>query len=112
MPHKQIAIGAWLFLPSTILSACDCNFTFVEKIMKKLQQLFASVVLTLLLSVSAFAEDGVIIAWRTEPPPPPSAVMATNNEAESEGIITTWRTATDSATEVVLSVLPSVLALF
>jgi hypothetical protein len=49
---------------------------------------------------------------RTEPSPTPAPVMATNNETEAEGIITTWHTATDSVTEVVLSVLPSVLALF
>jgi len=39
--------------------------------------------------------------------------MATTNEAEAEGIISTGRTASaDSVTEVALSVLPSVLALF
>lgn len=81
--------------------------------MKRLQQLFTSVVLTLLLSIAAFAGDGVIITMRTDPPPPPpTSVMATNNEAENEGIITTWRTATDSVTEIAQSLLPSVLALF
>ncbi|HEX8128669.1 MAG TPA: hypothetical protein VF527_06155 [Pyrinomonadaceae bacterium] len=81
--------------------------------MKKLQQLFATIVLTFLLSISTFAGEGTIHTWRTDPPPPPPpSVMATSNEAEDEGIITTWRTATDSVTEVALSVLPSVLALF
>jgi hypothetical protein len=80
--------------------------------MKKLQQLFAPVILTLLLSISTFAVDGIILTMRTEPSPTPAPVMATNNEAEDEGIITTWRAATDSVTEVVLSVLPGVLALF
>ena len=80
--------------------------------MKKLQQLFAPVLLTLILSTSTFAGDGVILPWITPPPPPPSSVTMTNNEAEDEGIITTWHTATDSVTEVVLSVLPGVLALF
>ena len=81
--------------------------------MKKLQQLFALVVLTLVLSASTFAGDGLIWPMKTEPPPPPpTSVMATNNEAEAEGIIHTGATSTDPVTEVVLSLLPSVLALF
>jgi phage-related minor tail protein len=79
--------------------------------MKKLQQLFVSVALTLLLSISTFAGDGVIITWRTEPTPTPAPVMATSNEAEAE-CVTNMSAANDSVTEVVLSLLPSVLALF
>lgn len=80
--------------------------------MKKLQPLFVSVVLTLVLSASTFAVDGIISPMKTDPPPPPSSsITTTNNAAEAEGIITTWRTATDPVTEVVLSLLPSVLAL-
>ena len=78
--------------------------------MKKLQQLFASIVLTLLLSVSTFAGDGVIITWNTEPTLPPVTVIS--NEGEAEGVITTMRPATDPVTEIALSLLPSVLALF
>lgn len=80
-----------------------------RKTMKKLQQLFASVVLTLLLSVSAFAGDGVIIAWVTAPPQPP---VTTNNAAATEGIMWPMLTSNDSATEVSLSLLQGVLALF
>jgi hypothetical protein len=80
--------------------------------MKKLQQFFAAGILTLLFSLSSFAGDGIIYPLRTEPTATPTPVMATTNEAEDEGIITTLRTATDSVTEVALSVLPSVLALF
>jgi hypothetical protein len=81
--------------------------------MKKLQQIFATAVLTLLLSISVFAEDGIIHTGKTEPAPTPVPLMATYNEAEAEGIIHTGRSAsTDSVTEVVLSLLPSVLALF
>jgi hypothetical protein len=81
--------------------------------MKKLQQLLASVVFTLLLSISVFAGEGIIHTGKTDPPPPPpTSVMATNNEAEAEGIIHTGATSTDPITEVVLSLLPSVLALF
>lgn len=81
--------------------------------MKKLQQILASLVLTLLFSISAFAGDGIIGTGKTAPPPPPpSSVMAISNEAEDEGVITTWHTATDPVTEIALSLLPSVLALF
>jgi hypothetical protein len=84
----------------------ECNFTFAGKIMKKLQQLFAAVILTLLLSVSAFAGDGIIIIWVTEPPPS----VTTNNA--SEGIMTTGATSDDPVAEVALSLWQSVLALF
>ncbi len=80
--------------------------------MKKLQQLFASVVLTLMLSISTFAGDGIIHTWKTEPPPPPPPATATSNEVEADGIIWPMRTVTDPVTEVLLSVLPGVLALF
>lgn len=80
--------------------------------MKKLQQLSVAVILTLLISVSAFAADGVIWPMRTEPTPPPPPVMATNNPPEAEGIIQTWATSSDTPAEVMLSLLPSVLALF
>jgi hypothetical protein len=78
--------------------------------MKKLQQLFASVVLTLIFSVSTFAVDGIITTW---PKAGPAPVTATSNEDEAAGTIHTGRSASvDPVTEVVLSVLPSVLALF
>jgi hypothetical protein len=82
--------------------------------MKKLRQLFAPVVLTLLLSISTFADDGIISTWKTDPPPPPpSSVGTTNNMAEGEGIILIGRSApADPVTEVALSMLQSVLALF
>jgi hypothetical protein len=81
--------------------------------MKKLQQLFASVVLTLVLSASTFAGEGVILPWviAPPPPPPPAAVVATSNEAEAE-CVTNMSAANDPVTEVALSMLQSVLALF
>ncbi len=81
--------------------------------MKKLQHLFAPIVLILLLSTSTFAGDGIILTWRTDPPPPPTpaVVVATSNAAEAE-CITNMSEANDPVTEVVLSLLPSVLALF
>ncbi|MGI9104745.1 MAG: hypothetical protein ACR2G4_00700 [Pyrinomonadaceae bacterium] len=68
--------------------------------MKKLQQICATLALTLALVLSASA--GVIGTDKT--PPPPSA----------DGIITTWKTGTtaDTATEIALGLLQSVIALF
>ena len=77
--------------------------------MKKLQQLFAAVILTLLLSASTFAGDGTIWTMLTPPPPPP---VATNNASADEGIISPMLTSNDSATEVALSLLQGVLVLF
>jgi hypothetical protein len=79
--------------------------------MKKLQQLFAAVILTLLLSLSTFAGDGVIITMNTEPPPPSSSAE-TNDASAEEGIISTGVADTDSATLFALNLLQSVLALF
>ncbi len=79
--------------------------------MKKLNKLFASVVLSLLLSASALAGDGIIMPMRTDPPPPSSSV-ATNDESATEGVTETGDTATDPATLIALNLLQSVLALF
>jgi hypothetical protein len=80
--------------------------------MKKLQQLFASVVLTLVLSASTFAGDGTIWPWVISPAPTPTPVTTTNNSAEAEGIIVIWLTSDGSTTEVALSLLQGVLAQF
>ncbi len=78
--------------------------------MKKLNKLFVSVVLSLLLSASAFANDGIIWTWVTSPTPPPTA--ATTNAPAPDGIILTGFTSTDTGTGVALGLLQSVLALF
>jgi len=76
--------------------------------MKKLQQLSVAILLTLMLSASTFAGDGIILPMKTDPPP--SAAAPTT---EAEGTIHTGKAApADPVTELVLSVLPSVLALF
>ncbi len=80
--------------------------------MKKLNKLFASVVLSLLLSASTFAGDGLIWPMRTDPTPPPSSSVATNDESATEGVTETGDTATDPATLIALNLLQSVLALF
>lgn len=80
--------------------------------MKKLQQLFASVVLTLVLSASTFAGDGLILPMITQPTPTPTPIATTNNASGSECLILPWLTSNDSATEVALGLLQGVLALF
>ena len=75
--------------------------------MKKPQQLFASIILVGLLSVSAFAGDGIMTTGIAEPTPTPTPVTTTN-----EGIIHTGFTSADPAAEVALSLLQGVLALF
>jgi hypothetical protein len=78
--------------------------------MKKIQQLCAPILLSLLLSVSVYAGDGIITIGKAEPTPTPATMTATSTDAE--GIITIGRTATDPVTEVALSMLQTVLALF
>ncbi len=80
--------------------------------MKKLQQLFVSGVLSLLLSASTFAGDGVIYPMITQPTPTPIPLTTTNNASAAEGLILPMFTSDGSATEVALSLLQGVLALF
>lgn len=77
--------------------------------MKKLQQLFAAVALTFLLSASTFAGDGIILPWVTSPPPPP---VAPSNASAAEGIIELGATSADPVAEVALGLWQGVLALF
>lgn len=82
--------------------------------MKTLRQLFVASVFTLALTVSALA--GEIHTTVTSPAPPPQAITAdseihtgvTGQEETGSGEVS----ATDSATEAVLNLLQSVLALF
>ena len=69
--------------------------------------------LTFLLSISVFAGDGIILTGKTDPTPPPAPVARMSDEVEVDGIVhTDGAAADDSVTEVLLSLLPSVLALF
>lgn len=80
--------------------------------MKKLQQLSAPVILSLLLSASVYAGDGIITIGKAEPTPTPAPVATTNCSAEAEGIITIGVRPSDPVAEVALSLLQGVLALF
>jgi hypothetical protein len=84
--------------------------------MRKLQLLCVSVVLTLLLSVSAVADDGVIQMGKNDPPPPPPpppvSANAQSAPADTGGIIETGVTSTDSVVDAALVLVQSVLALF
>ena len=72
--------------------------------MKNLRQICATLALTLALTLPASA--GVITTMKTDPPPPSTTT--------ADGIITTWKTGTpaDTTTEIALSLLQSVIALF
>jgi hypothetical protein len=79
--------------------------------MKTLRQFCVVVVFTLALTISAFA--GEIDITKTSPPPPPTAngeiqIGLTGQEETGSGEVS----ATDSATEIALNLLQSVLALF
>jgi hypothetical protein len=76
--------------------------------MKKLQMFAASVALTLLLSASALADDGIIQTGMTPPttPPPPPA-SSTTAPSDADGIIQTGCTAND--TDVTISAIASAL---
>lgn len=82
--------------------------------MKKLQMLFASVALTLLLSASAFAGDGIIEMGKNPPPPPPPSASSTSQSeaADTDGIILTGAPTADLVAEVASGLLQGVLALF
>ncbi len=82
--------------------------------MTKLQMLTASLAMTLLLSASAFADDGIIEVGKTPPPPPPPASSTTETApAEADGIMGTGApSAAETVTEVAAALLDGVLALF
>jgi hypothetical protein len=80
--------------------------------MKSLQRLCAAFVLTLALTLSAFAGDmttGII-----DTPPPPGQQLATTGDMQAglTGDMSTGITATDPVTTVALSLLQSLLSLF
>lgn len=81
--------------------------------MKSLQRLCAAFVLTLILTLQAFAGEmttGII----DTPPPPPGAQVATTGDMQAglTGDMSTGITATDPVTTVALSLLQSLLPLF
>ena len=82
--------------------------------MKKLQMLFVSVALTLLLAASAFAGDGIIEIGKNPPPPPPPSASSTSQSdaADTDDITTTGALTVDPVAEVASALLQGVLALF
>jgi hypothetical protein len=84
--------------------------TLEENKMKTLRRLCAVFVLTLTLALSAFA--GQIETGIAPPSPPPDAAATGQIETGVTGEISTSIIATDPATEVVLSLLQSLLSLF
>ena len=91
--------------------------------MRNLKKLCATCVLTLVLTLPAFAGDMLAGATAPPPPPPPDSSSATtqgempagitgNMEAGVTGEMSAGVTATDPATEVALSLMQSLLSLF
>lgn len=80
--------------------------------MRTLRQLCAACVLALALALSAFAGD--MTTGVTSPPPPPGSQVATAGDITTGTTldISTGVTVTDPATEVMLSLLQSLLSLF
>ena len=74
--------------------------------MKNLRQICATLTLTFIFTLPAFA-DGFITTGKTEQPPPAPTVAA-------DGFISTDKAAqsADTVTEIALSLLQSVIALF
>jgi hypothetical protein len=82
--------------------------------MKKLKQLSLATALTFMLATGAFA--GTIDTPAVQPPPPPppdsSSSVATPGDMETPGVTQGPGLASDSVTEVALSLLQSVLSVF
>jgi hypothetical protein len=82
--------------------------------MKKLKQLTSAVALILVFTVTAFA--GIIETPAVPPPPPPppesSSSVAAPGGMETPGVTQGPGLASDSVTEVALSLLQSVLSVF
>lgn len=81
--------------------------------MKNLRHLFATLVLTFVLCNAAFARDGIIWTGYVPPPPPstPSSTGVIHGDFAEPGE-ESEETTVDSATEVALSLVQSILALF
>ena len=80
--------------------------------MKRLRQLCAAIALTILLTNIASAEEGVMHPWYVPPPPPPETKLISPNTATGELTTMSEEPATDLATEITLSLIQSMLALF
>lgn len=81
--------------------------------MKRLRQLCAAIALTILLTNVAAAEnEGVMHPWYVPPPPPPATKTLSPNIANGELTTMSEEPATDSAMEITLSIIQSMLALF
>lgn len=76
--------------------------------MKNFKKLLATVVLTLMLAISVFAGE---ISTTVTPPAPTSATTQGEISTTVTGQIETPVTSTDSATEIALNLLQSVLSL-
>lgn len=79
--------------------------------MKRLRQLCAATALTILLTNITMADDGVMHPWYV-PPPPPATKVVSPESTTGEVNTTSEGSTIDLATEITLSLVQSVLALF
>jgi hypothetical protein len=95
------------------LSATADRNPSLGETMKRLRQLCAATALTILLTNVAAAEgEGVMHPWYVPPPPPPAQKMMSPETASGELTTMSEEPATDLATEITLSLIQSMLALF
>lgn len=80
--------------------------------MKRLRQLCAATALTILLTNVAWADEGVMHPWYVPPPPAPPAKMMSSDTSSGKLTTMSEEPATDLATEITLSLIQSMLALF
>lgn len=81
--------------------------------MRNVRRLFGTTVLTLVLTQATFAGEGVIYPWLTPPPPPPSPTGTAHPAQTDDSAKSTGEDGTvDLMTEVTLSVVQTLLALF
>ena len=79
--------------------------------MKRLRQLCAATAFTILLTNIAWADEGVMHPWYVPPPPPTTKIMSSETPT-GELNTTSEEPATDLATEITVSLIQSILALF
>jgi hypothetical protein len=110
LPMMLLQLFRLAFNHGKLSATADRNPSLGET-MKRLRQLCAATALTILLTNTASADEGVMQPWYV-PPPPPAAKIMPDETATGEFNTTSEEPATDLATEITLSLIQSMLALF
>jgi hypothetical protein len=84
--------------------------------MRNFRNALSALVLALVFTMPAFADDGIMTSEKTPPPPPPPSANGIMTTDLTDGIMHSdaveSATVTDPATEIALSLLQTALALF